>query len=101
PATPKTNRTGNPWDATINVTSHEHNESITDPFGTGWWDSNPNDPAAGNENGESCAYAFETTTGPANSEWDQTINGHHYLMQLEWSNAYNGCPGSDANGNPT
>jgi hypothetical protein len=30
-------------DATINVTSHEHNESITDPYGTGWWDSNPLD----------------------------------------------------------
>jgi len=91
---------GNPSDPEVSTTSHEHNESITDPFGTGWWDSNPNDSASGDENGDMCAYDFGTTTGPANAEWDQTINGHHYLMQLEWSNAYNGCPGSDANGNP-
>ena len=92
---------GNPSDPEVSTTSHEHNESITDPFGTGWWDSNSNDSAAGDENGDMCAYDFGTTTGPANAEWNQTINGDHYLMQLEWSNAYNGCPGSDANGNPT
>ena len=48
-------------------TSHEHNESITDPFGTGWWDSNSNDSAAGDENGDMCAWDFGTTTGPANA----------------------------------
>lgn len=92
---------GNPSDPEISTTSHEHNESITDPFGTGWWDSNPNDSAAGFENGDMCAYDFGTTTGPANAEWNQTINGHHYLMQLEWDNTTNGCPGSDSSGNPT
>ncbi|HEY2354983.1 MAG TPA: hypothetical protein VGH79_08825 [Gaiellaceae bacterium] len=91
----------NPSDPEISTTSHEQNESITDPFGTGWWDSNSNDSAAGDENGDMCAYDFGTTTGPANAEWDQTINGHHYLMQLEWDNTTNGCPGSDASGNPT
>lgn len=91
---------GNPADATINVTSHEHNESITDPFGTGWWDSNPNDPAAGNENGDMCAWDFGTTYGPSGAEYSQTINGHHYLMQTEWDNTTNGCPGSDSAGNP-
>jgi hypothetical protein len=91
----------NPSDPEISTTSHEQNESMTDPFGTGWWDSNSNDSAAGEENGDMCAYDFGTTTGPANAEWNQTINGHHYLMQLEWDNTTNGCPGSDANGNPT
>jgi hypothetical protein len=85
---------GNPADATINVTSHEHNESITDPFGTGWWDSNPNDSAAGFENGDMCAWDFGTTYGPSGAEYSQTINGHHYLMQTEWDNTTNGCPGS-------
>jgi hypothetical protein len=91
---------GNPSDATINVTSHEHNESITDPFGTGWWDSNPNDAAAGYENGDMCAWDFGTTYGPSGAEYSQTINGHHYLMQTEWDNTTNGCPGSDSAGNP-
>ncbi len=92
---------GNPSDPEISTTSHEQNESITDPFGTGWWDSNSNDSAAGDEDGDMCAYDFGTTTGPANAEWNQTINGHHYLMQLEWDNSTNGCPGSDSSGNPT
>jgi hypothetical protein len=92
---------GNPSDPEISTTSHEQNESMTDPFGTGWWDSNSNDSAAGYENGDMCAYDFGTTTGPANAEWNQTINGHHYLMQLEWDNSTNSCPGSDASGNPT
>ncbi len=91
---------GNPSDPEISATSHEQNESMTDPFGTGWWDSNSNDSAAGYENGDMCAYDFGTTTGPANKEWSQTINGHHYLMQTEWSNATNSCPGSDSSGNP-
>jgi hypothetical protein len=92
---------GNPSDPEISTTSHEHNESITDPFGTGWWDSNPNDSAAGFEDGDMCAYDFGTTTGPANAEWSQTINGHHYLMQSEWDNSTESCPGSDSSGNPT
>ena len=94
---------GNPSDPEMSVTSHEHNESITDPFGTGWWDSNPNDSAYGEENGDMCAWDFGTTHGPPNAEYNQTINGHHYLMQLEWDNttaSSGGCPGSDANGNP-
>jgi hypothetical protein len=91
----------NPSDPEISTTSHEQNESMTDPFGTGWWDSNSNDSAAGYENGDMCAYDFGTTSGPANAEWNQTINGHHYLMQLEWDNSTNGCPGSDSSGNPT
>jgi hypothetical protein len=91
---------GNPSDPEISTTSHEHNESITDPFGTGWWDSNPNDSAAGDENGDMCAYDFGNLYGPDGAQYDQTINGHHYLMQLEWDNTTNGCPGSDSSGNP-
>ena len=90
----------NPSDPEISVTSHEHSESITDPFGTGWWDSNPNDSAYGDENGDMCAWDFGNTYGASGAEYNQTINGHHYLMQLEWDNTTNGCPGSDASGNP-
>jgi hypothetical protein len=91
---------GNPSDPEISTTSHEHNESITDPFGTGWWDSNPNDSAAGNENGDMCAYDYGNLYGPDGAQYNQTLNGHHYLMQLEWDNSTNGCPGSDSAGNP-
>ena len=42
---------GNPSDAEMSVTSHERQESITDPFGTVWWDSNRDDGAYGQENG--------------------------------------------------
>jgi ISXO2-like transposase domain len=38
--------TGDDADATINVTSNEHNEAITDPLGSAWYDS------SGNENGD-------------------------------------------------
>ena len=30
---------GSAADAVLNVTSHEHNETITDPTGGGWYDS--------------------------------------------------------------
>jgi len=90
---------GNPSDPEISVTSHEHNESITDPFGTGWWDSNPNDSAYGEENGDMCAWDFGNAYGPDGAQYNETINGHHYLMQLEWDNTTNGCPGSDSSGN--
>ena len=41
----------------INVTSHEHNEAITDPEPTsGWFDDN--DFSTGGENGDKCAWYF-------------------------------------------
>lgn len=67
-------------DSTINVISHEHNEAMTDPkVGSGpwaWYD------ADGNENGDKCAWNF----GPLTAGYNQTINGHHYILQKEWSN---------------
>ncbi len=89
----------NPSDPEISITSHEHNESITDPFGTSWWDSNPNDSAYGDEIGDMCAWDFGNLYGPAGAQYSQTINGHHYLAQTEWDNSTLGCPGSDSAGN--
>ncbi len=76
---------GNPADATINVLSHEHNETITDPFGTAWYNS------SGYENGDLCAWNFGTMTGSGASAYNQTINGDHYALQQEWSNKSSGC----------
>jgi hypothetical protein len=74
-------------DTTINTISHEHNESITDPFGDAWI------AADGNENGDLCAYGYGTALGTAaNGEpYNQVINGHDYSLQQEYSNAAHGC----------
>jgi hypothetical protein len=76
---------GNAADSTINVTSHEHNEAITDPQLNAWFD------AAGYEIGDKCAWDFGTVSGPNGAEYNQTINGHHYFMQREYSNATHAC----------
>jgi hypothetical protein len=70
----------NDADATINVTSHEHNEAITDPQLNAWYDG------GGYENGDKCAWYFGSVSGPNGAEYNQTINGHHYYLQLEFSN---------------
>ena len=76
---------GNDADATLNVTSHEHNEAITDGQGNAWWD------AAGYENGDKCAWIFGGLSGSSGAQYNQTINGHHYFLQEEYSNASKTC----------
>ena len=68
-------------DPTINVASHEHRESINDPLGTAWYDRQ------GYEGSDKCAWNFGAVCGQHN----QTINGDHYILQQEWSNASSGC----------
>ncbi len=75
----------NAADDTINVTSHEHNEAITDPQLNAWYD------AAGYENGDKCAWDFGSSSGPAGAQYNQTINGHNYYLQREYSNATHTC----------
>ncbi len=70
-------------DTEISITSHETSETITDPQGTAWWD------AAGNEIGDDCAYVYGDSNsfqGTAGAKYNQTINGHHYFIQTEFSN---------------
>jgi hypothetical protein len=76
---------GNDADATLNVTSHEHNETITDENGNAWYD------AAGYEDGDKCAWIFGTLSGTSGAQYNQTINGHHYYLQQEYSNADRNC----------
>src|SRR5579884_2966408 len=77
---------GDDADATLNVTSHEHNEGITDPLGSAWYDS------AGNEDGDKCAWNFGSSLGSTGTgAYNQVINGHDYYLQQEWSNASGGC----------
>jgi hypothetical protein len=77
---------GDDADSTINVTSHEHNETITDPLGTAWYDS------SGAENGDKCAWNFGTALGSnGKGLYNQVIDGHDYYLQQEWSNHSFGC----------
>jgi hypothetical protein len=77
---------GNAADATLNVASHEHNEAITDPEGSAWYDNQ------GYENGDKCAWNFGTAVGGSSGAlYNQVINGNHYYLQQEWSNNSSGC----------
>jgi hypothetical protein len=77
---------GDDADSTINVTSHEHNESITDPLGSAWYDRR------GYENGDKCGWNFGTSLGSTGSgKYNQVIGTGTYYLQQEWSNARSGC----------
>jgi len=69
-------------DTVISPTSHESSEAITDPdTATGWFDS------SGFEIGDECNFVYGSTSGTAGHLSNQTINGHHYLTQEEFSNS--------------
>jgi hypothetical protein len=81
---------GNPdAESTLDTVAHETVEAMTDPIGTAWMDPN------GFEVADKCESGPET--GPplgfaANgSPFNQVINGHQYLLQMEWSNPALGC----------
>ena len=77
---------GDDADSTINVTSHEHNEAITDPLGTAWYDKR------GQEDGDKCAWNFGHTLGAtASGSYNQAIGTGVYYLQQEWSNRSSGC----------
>jgi hypothetical protein len=77
---------GSEADDTLNVVSHEHNETITDELGNAWYDRR------GQEDGDKCAWTFGSALGGSTGTlYNQVINGHHYYLQREWSNKSSGC----------
>jgi hypothetical protein len=76
-------------DSVVNHVAHEENETITDPLGTGWYDS------AGNEIADKCQSAWGTTLGTVGGgpdrAYNQVINGHGYWLQDLWSNRTQAC----------
>lgn len=68
-------------DIEISTTSHEHFEAANDPRLNAWFD---NDPLGGWEIGDKCAYFYGSIAGNGSN---LTLNGHPYIIQLEWSNA--------------
>jgi PKD repeat protein len=100
-----------PGDDAANVISHEANEAITDPLGTGWYASK------GLEVADICARAtaaqstiFGPGLGVPGTEYNQTVNSNHYWLQEEYSlvdagepSASRKCeqrPGGEANQQP-
>jgi outer membrane protein assembly factor BamB len=71
-------------DSTINVSSHEQMEAVTDPQLNAWYDANYY------EVGDKCAWNFATPHldgGLANANWSR----HYYIVQQEWSNVFHSC----------
>ena len=84
-------------EAAINALSHEHNETMTDPTGGGWFDVDGT-----GENGDKCNFTY----GPAiasnsNGAYNQLINKNPYEIQQEWSNAITGCASNYGAVDPT
>lgn len=99
---------GDEADAAIDVLSHEYIESLTDPYGTAWWDD-----SSGDEIADKCDIDYGSSLGSYNgSTYNQLIGTGHYETQLEYSNASHSCyqvgaptiasftPGSGAPGDP-
>ena len=94
-----------PADGTVSAISHEHNESITDPEpNTGWTDMQPgctpsSPVTCGGEIGDKCVggefsdpnLQLQNNGVGQDTPYNQTINGDHYLLQAEWSNAGRRC----------
>ncbi len=73
-------------DPAISTLSHEHNESVTDPFGNAWVGP------GGEEEADLCITSFGRTLGGTGARaWNQVINGDHYYLQQVWSNATGSC----------
>ena len=88
-------------DTAISVMSHEMSEAITDPYLNAWYDLTPSGIS---EIGDECAYIYGDSLslqGTPGAQYNQTINGHHYFIQEEFSNqAYSvdpnyGCAQND------
>jgi PKD domain len=78
---------GSTADPALSTISHEHSEMITDPIGNAWID-----PSSGNEDGDLCLTSFGPNLGGSGGgAWNEVINGGHYYLQEEWSNADHGC----------
>jgi PKD repeat protein len=78
---------GDVTDHELNVISHEHNETITDPTSGGWFDVDGT-----GENGDKCNFDFGTAIASnMNGSYNQLINHNPYEIQQEWSNAITGC----------
>ena len=82
-------------DSTNNTLSHELTETITDPDGTAWY--NTDDVGMnGEEIGDECSFfeRFPNANGVVSNYFDPsnvTLNGRAYTIQPEYNNAQSAC----------
>ena len=77
---------GSTADPSISTISHEHNETVTDPFGNAWIDG------SFAEDGDLCITSYGPALGGSGAgEYNEVIHGQHYFIQDEWSNADGSC----------
>lgn len=79
-------------DSTNDVLSHELIETITDPDGTGWWNSTGGG-MFGEEIGDECVFLLPSATSMFldSDPFIYRIDDHTYATQPEYSNAVHGC----------
>ena len=76
----------NAADPAISTISHEHNETVTDPDGNAWIDSQ------GYEEADLCLTNFGPAIGGSGDRaWNESIHGGHFFLQELWSDADNAC----------
>jgi hypothetical protein len=76
----------NAADPALSTISHELSEVITDPEVDAWYDSSQN------EIGDICLTRYGPALGGSGvRQYNESINGGHYYLQEEWSNAAHRC----------
>ncbi len=77
---------GNAADPALSTISHEQAETVTDPYGDAWVNSN------GAEIGDLCLNRFGPALGGAgSSQWNETVDGQHYWLQELFSRITGAC----------
>jgi len=72
-------------DGMANVIGHETEEAISDPDLNAWFDN------SGQENADKCNFRFGPTQTAGNgSQFNQTLGGLHWLIQMNWENSRGG-----------
>jgi hypothetical protein len=72
-------------DGMASIMAHEAQESVSDPDLNAWYD------AAGNENGDKCAWKFGPTSGVMGAgAYNQTFGTYNWLIQMNWENSRGG-----------
>jgi hypothetical protein len=77
-------------DSTNDVLSHETIETITDPEGTGWWNTT-NLGLYGEEIADECIFLFFTANDVFGDPNLVRLNGKSYAIQPEYSNSQHAC----------
>jgi hypothetical protein len=77
-------------DSTDSVLSHELFETITDPNGTGWWNTESNE-LFGDEIADECIFLIFTPVGAFFDPPVFNIGKNRYAVQMEYNNFIHAC----------